>query len=732
MSVPDKAPDDDDDISPVELVIFSRKRHSCSRQKGLKYLVYVLICSTAVLCGLFLMYFFKYQQKVASEVCETAGCVIAASQVADKMDASANPCDDFVQFACGNFYRTATYSEGKTYIMPFSTLEEANKKVIKSILSEDDREETWSYVSNMKRFYKACLDEASIEQIGLRPYLDSPFAQEWPTLIGRNWSQESTFDLNDVNSKYMAYSIQPIFSISIAADIMNSTKHALSLGDPRLSLSRKILRKPRNSTEIMAFEHYLVKMAVELGAEPAVAAEDAKAVLDLDCEIAKILVPEEERRNFSKEYNPMTLAALGEKYTFLDIPRAIRAAFAVANVSLEDDQEVIVKYPAVLHKLETVLNTTQKRTLQNSFGFKYAYTRTHELTKRLRKISLSLDRILYGKTEEEPRIDHCVDRTISVFQFGIGKEFIQRIFPENFKIYIHSMIDKLQAEFQSQLQTVSWLGEKTKAEAYRKLTFMTRKIGYPDKEFNDEDIEKKYEDLTMSPDQFYNNLETVRLQDKIRALSRLRDPTDKDEWITGPHVVNAFYDFSKNSIFFPAGILQPPFFSAQYPDSLNYGAIGVVIGHEITHGFDDQGSQFDQHGNLRNWWQSRDFYNFKQAGQCFVHQYGNFTDESVGMKVNGITTQGENVADNGGLKQSYRAFKKLMAEKGEPKRLPGLGLTNDQTFFLGYAQNFRTAPKLSRVCPGLQLSPWLAHEPRKEVQRVVMVALAINLSSPSA
>ncbi|RUS78118.1 hypothetical protein EGW08_014126, partial [Elysia chlorotica] len=426
--------------------------------------------------------------------------------------------------------------------------------------------------------------------------------------------------------------------------------------------------------------------ATELGADAQLAAQDAKAVVDLDSALAKILVPEEERRNFSSEYNPMTLAALGERYKFIDIPKAVRAIFATANLTVNDSQEVIVKYPAVLDRMAAVINSTDNRTLQNSFSFKYAYSRTNRLTKRLRDIALSMERILYGKTEEEPRSDMCVNKVIGVFPFGVGKEFIRKNFPEESKTYMNRMIDNLQAEFENQLHSATWLGQTTKAEAYRKLALMSRKIGYPDKDFSEEALDSKYENLTMAADRYYDNLETVRVQNSVASLLKLAEKTDKHEWNTGPHIVNAFYDYTKNSIFFPAGILQPPFFSAQYPDSLNYGAIGVVIGHEITHGFDDKGSQFDQDGNLRNWWQRQDMNNFHRARQCMVRQYSNFSDDNIKMNVNGITTQGENVADNGGLKQSYRAYKRLMAKTGEPKRLPGLGLTNDQTFFLGYAQ----------------------------------------------
>ncbi|GFO22716.1 endothelin-converting enzyme 1 [Plakobranchus ocellatus] len=248
------------------------------------------------------------------------------------------------------------------------------------------------------------------------------------------------------------------------------------------------------------------------------------------------------------------------------------------------------------------------------------------------------------------------------------------------------MVDNLMRAFCELLEEATWMGDKTKAEAHKKLAAMGRKIGYPDYGFIDEEIEEKYKSLVMTPDNLYENLDTLFWTKSKKRLNNTIESMNKTTWRKPTFLVNAFYSPRKNYIVFPAGILQPPVFSERFPVSINYGAIGTIIGHEITHGFDNKGSQYDKDGLLRMWWQPEDWVHFKEKGQRLIDRYGNFTDELSGMKINGITTQQENVADNGGLKEGYRAYKKMTMGKEDAKLLPGLNLTHDQLFFLSFAQ----------------------------------------------
>ncbi|CAG5114629.1 unnamed protein product, partial [Candidula unifasciata] len=258
-----------------------------------------------------------------------------------------------------------------------------------------------------------------------------------------------------------------------------------------------------------------------------------------------------------------------------------------------------------------------------------------------------------GNMAESPRWEVCLDSSASVFWKGMGRRYVDKTFSQAAKLYMEGMIENLKSEFQKMIEENTWMSQDTKKEAYLKLAAINKKIGYPDTDFTEDDIDKFYENYTMSEDHYYNNRVLNNKLSNLESILSLRKPVDKKEWSMAPYEVNAYYSRSVNEIAFPAGILQSPFFSQTFQDSMNYGAIGVVIGHEITHGFDDQGSQYDAKGNLRNWWQATDRENFVKRTQCIVNQNANFRVDEINMTLNGINTQGESVADNGGVKESF-------------------------------------------------------------------------------
>jgi len=295
-------------------------------------------------------------------------------------------------------------------------------------------------------------------------------------------------------------------------------------------------------------------------------------------------------------------------------------------------------------------------------------------------------RVLLGVLTDRNRWNRCVEWTNKKLGMAVGALFIRDNFNHESKATALEMIHDIRDAFNDLLEENAWMDTETRLVAEDKANSMTERIGYPEYITNDTRLEEEYKNLTIRGDQFLENLFAILRFEADRNVAKLQKPVDKDKWATEPAVVNAFYNPNKNDIVFPAGILQPLFYSQHFPKSLNYGGIGVVIGHEITHGFDDKGRQFDKHGNLKQWWNNRTIAAFRKEAQCIIDQYSNYTLDEINLGIDGRLTQGENIADNGGLKQAFRAYRKWVANNGAEPELPGLDLTHNQLFFLNYAQ----------------------------------------------
>ncbi|GFO32245.1 membrane metallo-endopeptidase-like 1 [Plakobranchus ocellatus] len=410
-------------------------------------------------------------QTCCNDTCLHMDCLREASATVKNMDPEADPCTDFAEFACGNFYKTAIIPPGQPVTSVIYNIINQINDAMKEIIEEESEPGEWAYVKNMKNLYQSCMNKERVEQIGVQPYLNTSYAKEWPTLIGHHWPGESTFDLNDVMTKYFATGVTHIFSFSVKQDFKNTSKHTLNLNAPEFTLARSYLMKPRNDSVVMAYERYLRDLAIELGAGPTEAAQDAADVVDAEIKLAHISPSKEERRNDSNLYNPTTLAELGRNLSYIDIPRALRASFVTANITLEDDQEVNVAHSGYFNRLEGVVNSIGNRTLQNLFGFNYAISKVEDLTDRLQNIYFEYNKALYGAKTRMPLWLSCLWKIRSVFPYAISKQFVRRRFSEASKTKVLSMIANIKAEIEEMLQNATWIGNKTKAEALGKVKF---------------------------------------------------------------------------------------------------------------------------------------------------------------------------------------------------------------------------------------------------------------------
>ncbi|CAG5114826.1 unnamed protein product, partial [Candidula unifasciata] len=348
------------------------------------------------------------------------------------MNMSADPCEDFNEFACGRFIKETNLPSDKQIITSFSALLDQNS-LFRNIILEGGLPSQPNYYRKMKRFYKSCKDEAQIEAVGLEPYFnDTEFTDDWPTL-NPDWN-EANFDLNEVIARYMAEGVEPIFSITVSYDMNDSTTNVIKLSEGKLGMNQESFLKNRSDPSIMAYQKYLAETAIALNASQEDAEKDAKDVVDLELQLDSIMVSRTDKRNYTKQLNPVLLKDLNSISNKLDIVRALRRSFDTVNISLADNERIINLYPTYMSNISSVLAEFSNRTIQNLFGFKYALLRVAGLTQKLREIKLVYDKAATG-ANAEPRTDVCVSRTSEAFWKALSKQYILRKFSKTAKFY---------------------------------------------------------------------------------------------------------------------------------------------------------------------------------------------------------------------------------------------------------------------------------------------------------
>ncbi|PNJ47901.1 MMEL1 isoform 4 [Pongo abelii] len=414
-----------------------------------------------------------------------------------------------------------------------------------------------------------------------------------------------------------------------------------------------------------------------------------KAVLENST--AKATVPQEERHDVIALYHRMGLEELQSQFGLkgFNWTLFIQTVLSSVKIKLLPDEEVVVYGIPYLQNLEDIIDTYSARTIQNYLVWRLVLDRIGSLSQRFKDTRVNYRKALFGTMVEEVRWRECVGYVNSNMENAVGSLYVREAFPGDSKSMVRELIDKVRTVFVETLDELGWMDEESKKKAQEKAMSIREQIGHPDYilEETNRRLDEEYSNLNFSEDLYFeNSLQNLKVGAQ-RSLRKLREKVDPNLWIIGAAVVNAFYSPNRNQIVFPAGILQPPFFSKEQPQALNFGGIGMVIGHEITHGFDDNGRNFDKNGNMMDWWSNFSTQHFREQSECMIYQYGNYSwDLADEQNVNGFNTLGENIADNGGVRQAYKAYLKWMAEGGKDQQLPGLDLTHEQLFFVNYAQ----------------------------------------------
>ncbi|MCC2548173.1 M13 family metallopeptidase [Hymenobacter sp. BT175] len=605
------------------------------------------------------------------------------------IDKSVQPCDNFFLYASGNWLKNNPVPASEIRWGSFNELADKNNAIMRSILDEAAANRNAAKGTNAQKvgdYYASAMDTASIEAAGLKylkPELDRIAAIKTADNLQTNIARQLQLQTGS------------FFSTYVGQDDKISTQYAVNLNQGGLSLPDRdyYLKDDARSKNIRAaYMTYLTNTFKMLGESEATAAKSASTVMRIETRLAKASRSRVDLRNPQLNYNKMTMAEVQKRYPNL-APQHI-----LTDLKLKGVKEVIVGQPDFFKELNTMLKAEPMADLKTYMRWHTATSFTSALPKAFGDEAFRFSQVLTGAKKQQPRWKRMLRATDNALGEAFGQLYVDKAFKPEAKQKAMEMVNNIKAAFAEHIQQNDWMSAATKAEAMKKLNAFTVKIGYPDQW-------KDYSALSISRDSYLQNVINSRIWEMQDNLNKFGKPIDRKEWGMTPPTVNAYYNPPMNEIVFPAGIMQPPFFDPNADDAVNYGGMGAVIGHEITHGFDDQGRQYDAEGNLRDWWTKEDAEKFDQRADIVGKQFDAFTPlDSV--HVNGKLTMGENLADLGGLSIAYTALQKqLQKQYGNGPRPMYDGLTPEQRFFLAYAQIWRTNARPEYLRQQVQTDP---------------------------
>jgi len=587
------------------------------------------------------------------------------------LDSSCAPCQDFYRFANGGWLaRTALPPEYPSY-GSFTELVERNNQTLHQIV---DRLAAAAPASpktpeqKLGAFYASCMDSTAIERAGADPLKNE---------LARLDAITSRQDVTRALARGHHHGWDPVFNFGGTPDYKRSTMIIAAASQGGLGLPDRDYYVRDDSTARSlrtAYLEYMSRTLGLLGDAPAVADSEAHQILTLETALARASLTRVERRDPNANYHKLALAAADSLTPNLAWPAFLRDAGAPATGAINIGQ------PRFFQAVDSLIKAAPLADWRAYLRWHFARHLAPSLSSPFVDASFRYQQALSGVKEQQPRWKRCIQAANSLLGDALGQAYVKQTFTPDARRRARDMVDHLVAALDDRLHTLEWMGDSTRAQAVAKLRAFGKKIGYPDKW-------RDYSRLVVDARDFAGNV--VRAQTFAQAwdLARIDKPVDKAEWRMTAPTVNASYSPTFNDITFPAGILQAPFFDPAADDAVNYGGMGAVIGHEMTHGFDDQGRQFDAQGNLRDWWTADDAQRFKDRAGRVAAQFDAYTMVDGATHVNGRLTLGENIADLGGLKVAYAAFEKSLAGKPRPPAIDGF--TPEQRFFLAWAQIWR-------------------------------------------
>ncbi len=595
------------------------------------------------------------------------------------IDTSISPCQDFYQYACGRWDATHPIPNDQTTWGSFNELAEKNREVLHKIL--DDAATNTAGKDHITQevgdYYAACMNQGVIDSAGIKPIQSE---------LDNVNSVSSKDELGAEVARLQVNGVDALFSFGSDQDFKNATAEIAEADQGGLGLPDRDYYIKTDAKSVALRQQYVAhvqKMLGLTGEKPADAARDARTVMSIETALARASMDNVARRDPASVYHKMSVAQFQALAPVLNW----KAFFAAAGGPSFDAMNVAV--PEFFRGLNAELQSVPL----NDWKAYLRWHLVHAAAPALSQPFVDANFEFFGtqltdQKQISPRWRRCVNSTDGHLGEALGQLYVKDNFTPEAKATMQTMVRNLESSLGRDIQSLDWMTPATKQAAAVKLAAIANQIGYPDKW-------RDYSSIVVTRDNYYTDLRRANAFEWHRQLNKIGKPIDRTEWQMTPPTVNAYYTPLFNEIFFPAGILQPPFYNQHRDLATNYGGAGVVIGHELTHGFDDQGRQFDAKGNLRDWWTPADAKAFQQRAACIINEYSDFSP-ITGVKVNGKLTLGENTADNGGARVAYMAMESALS--GTPDDLMD-GFNRAQRFFLGFGQVFceNIRPEMARL-----------------------------------
>jgi putative endopeptidase len=601
------------------------------------------------------------------------------------MDLQAKPGDNFAQYANGNWVKKNPIPAKETRWGTFNQLRDFNSNAVKTILDETltSKAAAGTVERRVADFYAAAMDSVTIEKLGFSPIQAD--------LNQINAIQFKSQVVTEIARMRRSGAGSPLFGIYVGQDRKQVNKQVPQLGQGGTSLPDRdlYLKSDARSLKIQeAFKTYISTLFQLIGTSPDQAKANAETIFQLEKKLAEAQMSRLEMRDPYKTYNKLAFADFNQKTP------AFNWVLTFQDFGTTAPDSVLVSAPKFFESVNNMLIETPVTTWKTYLTWNLLKGSSNYLSSPFVKANFAFNQVISGQKVQTPRWQRMSSLTDGVIGELLGQLYVAKYFKPEAKARMEELVKNLRKAFEIRIKQLDWMSEETKQKALAKLYAFTPKIGYPD-------IWRTYEGLDISPNAFYQNMRNAGTWGFNENINQIGKPVDRTKWGMSPPTVNAYYSPVMNEIVFPAGILQFPFFDAKADDAINYGGIGAVIGHEMSHGFDDSGSQYDKDGALRNWWTKDDLAKFKARTELLVKQYDAYTVLDT-LHVNGKFTLGENIGDLGGLNIAYDAFK--MTKQGKSKSKID-GFSSDQRFFLSYAQVWRGASLPETAANLIQTDP---------------------------